>query len=108
MGIRLVNQKNNIQLTQKENNLEILQQQILKGDKGDPGDSAYKIALENGFKGTESEWLDSLRGEQGIQGIPGEPGKDGSDYILTEADKQEIASTAITLLPIYAGEVNVL
>jgi hypothetical protein len=28
--------------------------------KGDPGDSAYEIALTHGFTGTEQEWLDSL------------------------------------------------
>lgn len=27
------------------------------------GDSAYDIAVENGFQGTEQEWLESLRGE---------------------------------------------
>ena len=83
-----------------------------KGDKGDKGDtgatgesgadgadgkSAYQIALDNGFVGSQSEWLASLKGdkgdkgekgdtgEQGIQGIQGEkgdtgvPGKDGKD-----------------------------
>lgn len=29
------------------------------------GKSAYQIALDNGFEGTEQEWLDSLRGENG-------------------------------------------
>lgn len=29
------------------------------------GKSAYEIAKANGFKGTESEWLDSLKGENG-------------------------------------------
>ena len=30
--------------------------------------SAYDIAVENGYSGTESEWLESLRGPQGIPG----------------------------------------
>lgn len=30
------------------------------------GKSAYQIALDNGFIGSESEWLDSLKGEDGI------------------------------------------
>lgn len=34
----------------------------LKGDKGDAGLSAYEIAVQNGFVGTESEWLVSLQG----------------------------------------------
>lgn len=32
-----------------------------KGDKGDPGKSAYQIALDNGFEGTEKQWLESLQ-----------------------------------------------
>src|SRR5215207_4129903 len=33
---------------------------------GAPGPSAYEIAVENGFVGTEEEWLESLVGEPGI------------------------------------------
>ena len=44
------------------------------------GESAYDIAVRNGFVGTESEWLESLKGQ---------------DYVLTEEDKHEIAQTAI-------------
>lgn len=33
---------------------------------GPPGKSAYQIALENGFVGTEAEWLASLDGAAGI------------------------------------------
>lgn len=40
------------------------------------GASAYESALQNGFEGTEAEWLDSLHGEQGP---PGKDGKDGED-----------------------------
>lgn len=39
--------------------------------------SAYEIAVDNGFRGTESEWLKSLKGEPGPKGIPGPPGSDG-------------------------------
>ena len=34
------------------------------------GKSAYDIALDNGFKGTEKEWLESLKGEPGMKGEP--------------------------------------
>ena len=34
------------------------------------GDSAYEVALENGFEGTEQEWLDSLVGEGGDLVVP--------------------------------------
>lgn len=41
------------------------------------GKSAYAIAVSHGFKGTEQEWLDSLRGPQGPEGVPGPPGPPG-------------------------------
>lgn len=40
------------------------------------GKSAYEIAKENGFNGTETEWLASLKG---ATGAPGADGKDGTD-----------------------------
>jgi hypothetical protein len=39
--------------------------------RGTPGDSAYQIALNNGFAGPESAWLESLVGEQGPPGLSG-------------------------------------
>lgn len=39
--------------------------QTIFGSKGETGLSAYEIALKNGFKGTESDWLLSLKGETG-------------------------------------------
>lgn len=38
------------------------------------GKSAYAIAVAHGFRGTEQEWLDSLKGLQGPQGEPGPKG----------------------------------
>jgi hypothetical protein len=37
----------------------------IDGEDGEDGLSAYEIAVENGFTGTEQEWLDSLVGEDG-------------------------------------------
>ena len=34
--------------------------------RGEDGKSAYEIALENGFEGTEAEWLLSLVGKSGV------------------------------------------
>lgn len=48
-----------------------------KGDKGDPGKSAYEIAVDNGYSGTETEWLTALKGDKGDPGAPGINGKDG-------------------------------
>lgn len=33
------------------------------------GPSAYEVAVDNGFKGTEQEWLESLKGYTPIRGI---------------------------------------
>jgi len=34
----------------------------IKGDTGETGLSAYELAVQNGFVGTEQEWLESLKG----------------------------------------------
>tara|TARA_B110000977_G_scaffold198464_1_gene283379 strand:- start:535 stop:3030 length:2496 start_codon:yes stop_codon:yes gene_type:complete len=50
------------------------------GTNGTDGDSAFDIALENGFLDDEAAWLASLvgdTGEQGIQGIQGIHGPQG-------------------------------
>lgn len=36
----------------------------VRGEKGDPGLSAYEVAVANGFVGTEPEWLASLSGSE--------------------------------------------
>lgn len=41
------------------------------------GKSAYEVAVENGFSGTETEWLASLKGEPGAAGAPGKDGENG-------------------------------
>lgn len=51
------------------------------GTPGADGKSAYEVAVDNGFVGTETEWLESLRGEQGERGERGERGADGRDGV---------------------------
>ena len=46
---------------------------------GSAGLSAYQIAVNNGFIGTEAEWLASLQGANGIDGAAGQDGTDGVD-----------------------------
>ena len=36
--------------------------------EGTKGDSAYQVALKNGFEGTETQWLASLKGDKGDTG----------------------------------------
>jgi len=47
------------------------------GKNGQLGFSAYEIAKSNGFKGTEKEWLDSLKGINGVRGPKGDRGAKG-------------------------------
>lgn len=49
-----------------------------KGEDGADGKSAYEIAVLNGYKGPEIQWLESLRGPRGIEGRQGLPGPAGS------------------------------
>lgn len=46
---------------------------------GIQGKSAYEIAVENGFEGTEEEWLESLKG------------KDGKDFTYSDFTPEQIA-----------------
>ena len=39
--------------------------------EGTNGKSAYEVAVDNGFKGTETEWLETLRGAAGAKGDEG-------------------------------------
>ena len=84
----------------------------LKGENGIDGKSAYQLAVEQGFVGTEAEWIASLKGEtgpigpQGIQGKTGPQGQKGEtgaigpqgiqgpkgdNYQITDADYAAIA-----------------
>lgn len=69
---------------------------IAGGGAGEPGKSAYEIAVEHGFVGSEEEWLASLKGEKGDKGDKGDrgeqglPGKDGADGFGTEAQYNDI------------------
>ena len=47
------------------------------GSRGAAGKSAYEVALQNGFTGTEADWLTSLKGQKGDAGEPGATGAKG-------------------------------
>lgn len=47
------------------------------GEKGTDGKSAYQIAVEQGYQGSESDWLFSLKGDKGDTGERGEKGETG-------------------------------
>lgn len=48
--------------------------------KGRDGLTNYDLAVQNGFVGTELDWLNSIKGQQGAQGIQGPPGLSGNTY----------------------------
>ena len=48
------------------------------GTQGAEGKSAYQIAVEHGFSGTETEWLASLKGPIGVTGPQGDKGDTGA------------------------------
>lgn len=53
------------------------------------GKSAYAIAVAHGFRGTEQEWLDSLKGLQGPQG---EPGPKGDPFRYEDFTPEQLAN----------------
>lgn len=99
----------------------------IPGPVGSAGASAYEIAVENGFVGTEEEWLASLGGGAGsgadgasayeiavangfvgtegewlasLVGAPGAPGAPGSDATVT----QESIVAALGADPVLEGD----
>ena len=56
----------------------------LDGTNGQNGLSAYEIAKNGGFIGTEEDWLNSLKGEQGEKGQNGKTPVKGVDYFTAE------------------------
>lgn len=82
----------------------------LQGDKGNDGSngidgkSAYEVAVDNGFVGTEQEWLESLKGEQGIQGLTGEKGDQGD--IGPKGDKGDTGDNYVVAMGTISGSYS--
>lgn len=55
------------------------------GIVGSDGKSAYDVAVDNGFEGTETEWLESLR--------------------WSEGNKEDVVKEVIAAIPVYEGEI---
>ena len=59
------------------------------GVAGQDGKDAYQVAVDNGFDGTEVEWLRSLHGNDGLDGksgrdgLPGQSGKSAYEIAIT-------------------------
>lgn len=74
------------------------------------GKSAYAIAVSHGYTGTESEWLESLRGPKGVQGNDGPEGPRGPRGVQGPQGEPGSAERAAELLKsknIYLENTNV-
>ena len=82
-----------------------LQSQLdaLPGGGGADGKSAYEIAVDNGYVGSQTQWLASLKGDKGdkgdvgatgAQGIQGDKGDTGAQGIQgVKGDKGDVGAT---------------
>jgi hypothetical protein len=66
-------------------------QQGATGETGADGKSAYELAVDNGFEGTEQEWLASLKGEDGVIGLDGQSGGNIDWSASTTVDRTSAA-----------------
>ena len=70
---------------------------LIGGGSGTAGKSAYEIAVDNGFVGTETEWLESLKGAEGTNGATFTPYVSSSGELswTNDADKENPATVNI-------------
>ena len=68
--------------------LEEAKEQLERVEQLSDGKSAYEIAVDNGFVGTEAQWLASLQ---------------GADWVPTETELNDIAQRAVNLIPTTQG-----
>lgn len=66
------------------------------GRDGVNGASAYEIAVQHGYSGSETAWLESLHGADGAKGDIGASGKDGADGFSPVA-KVEKSGSVVTI-----------
>jgi autotransporter adhesin len=65
------------------------------GIQGEQGESAYEVAVSNGFAGTEDEWLTSLQGDPGPSGPTGPEGPAGGGPRSVVYDSDDQASLTL-------------
>lgn len=66
-----------------QNGFSGTQSEWLDTIQGVEGDSAYQVAIDNGFSGTAAQWLASLKGAAGTQGPTGASGQKGWSPLIT-------------------------
>lgn len=75
-----------------------------QGEPGPSGKSAFEIAQDNGFEGTEGEWLASLKGPQGD---PGTNGKSVKALSLTTDDNGAVTGGKVTFSDDSTADITV-
>ena len=83
----------NITITDVEGSNTITLKNGTNGTNGQDGKSAYDIAVEQGFVGTEQEWLESLKGQDGQDGIVMDAPSDGKVYGRMNANWVEVTGS---------------
>ena len=93
----------------------------LNGTNGQDGKSAYDIAVEQGFVGTEQEWLESLKGQDGQDGIVMDAPADSKAYarkdnawvetveavnVYTKTEADEAFLPKTTVIPTKTSELT--
>lgn len=63
---------------------------IEPGKDGNNGKSAYEIAVGEGFQGTESQWLVSLKGKDGVNATTTEVATADKSGLMAKEDKQKL------------------
>lgn len=131
VGFEEISQNIDTKLQENSKGFSTSFEKIAIGKDGKDGESAYQIALNHGFEGTEEEWIESLQGRDGVDGQDGQDGytpvkgvdyfdgKDGQDGqdgytpvkgkdYYTEADKAEIVGDVLSEIEIPSadGAVN--
>ena len=88
--------------------IKVARQTISSLSAGGQGSSAYELALDQGYEGSEEEWLESLVGADGANGTDGLNGITGGNPTIvvetpTDSEKLPMFKTkvAITVSDLY-------
>ncbi|MBH5331663.1 hypothetical protein [Lactiplantibacillus plantarum] len=68
---------------------------IDKGDKGDDGLSAYQVAVINGYKGSQTDWLASLKGDTGTVDNTGLISAPAFQSLQTQVDNSAVGTNLL-------------
>ena len=78
------------------------------GIDGTDGKSAYIIAVEHGFSGTETEWLQSLKGADGRDGIIPDMSNYATKADIAELQKQIESISGISYISVFESDSDTL